>query len=141
MNEIFVDSDIVLDLFLQRDPYYAAAAILFSAIEEGAVVAYTSPIVITNIYYISARMKNKSSALTNIKKLLSLLKVASVDERIILLAAASGFSDFEDAIQYHTAKSHGIPYLITRNKSDYRVTDIIVCTAEEYMKAHQYPSQ
>jgi predicted nucleic acid-binding protein len=136
MNEIFIDSDIILDLLLKRDPFFSTAANLFSNIEEGTVKAYTSPIVITNIYYISAKLRNKRIALESIKKILSLLNIASVDEKTILLAAASEFSDFEDAIQYYAAKSQGIHYFITRNKSHYRIADITVCTAEEYIKTH-----
>jgi predicted nucleic acid-binding protein len=136
MNDIFVDSDIILDLLLKREPFHTSAAILFSAIEKGTIKAYTSPIVITNIYYISAKIKGKSTALDNIKKILSLLKITTVDEKTMLLGIGSDFSDFEDAIQYFSAKSHGINCLITRNKSDYRIADITISTAEEYMKTH-----
>ena len=56
MTDIFVDSDIILDLLLKREAHHLSAVRLFSAIENGEIIAYTSPVVITNIYYISARI-------------------------------------------------------------------------------------
>jgi hypothetical protein len=60
--------------------------------------------------------------------------VLAVDDKIIGLALNSAFSDFEDAIQYHTALEHNIPMLLTRNLKDYRHSEITVMTAESYLK-------
>ena len=125
-----------LDLLLKREPHYSSAVRLFSSIEKGEIIACTSPVVITNIYYISARIIGKRSALKNVRKLLSLLKVVTLDEKIMSIAIDSKFSDFEDAIQYYAARNCGIRYLITRNKSDYRVSDMTINTAEEYLKLY-----
>ena len=136
MNNIFVDSDIILDLLLKREPHYFTAANMFSLVEKRKIVAYTTPVVIANIYYISARLTDKKIALENIRKLMSFLRITSVDEKILLLAMDSRFTDFEDAIQYYAAKNQGISYFITRNKSDYKVTDMTICTAAEYLKIY-----
>jgi len=136
VNNIFVDSDIILDLLLKREPHYFTAANMFSLVEKRKIVAYTTPVVIANIYYISARLTDKKIALENIRKLMSFLRITSVDEKILLLAMDSRFTDFEDAIQYYAAKNQGISYFITRNKSDYKVTDMTICTAAEYLKIY-----
>ncbi|MEE4311181.1 MAG: PIN domain-containing protein [candidate division KSB1 bacterium] len=136
MNEVFIDSDIILDLLQEREPHYRSSVVLFSLIEMKKIKAYTSPVIITNIYYIAAKLTNRKSALNQVRKLLSFLSVTAIDEKIMLLSMDSGFKDFEDAIQYNTAKSAGIPFLLTRNKGDYRVSDITVCTADEYLKIY-----
>ncbi len=136
MTKIFVDSDIILDLLLKREPHYLPAATLLSLVEKKQLSAYTTPVVIANIYYISARLTDKKIALENVRKLLSLLKITPVDEKTLLLAIDSRFSDFEDAVQYYAAKSRGISCFITQNKSDYKVADMTICTAAEYLKIY-----
>ena len=134
MNNIFIDTDIILDLLTQRKPHYLFAARLFELIEDNKVVAFTSPIILANIYYISARLTSHKKALDNIRKLISFLKIITVDEQIMTLALNSNFKDFEDSIQYYAAKKHGLSILVTRNKSDYKVSDMTICTAEEFIK-------
>ena len=134
MNNIFIDTDIILDLLTQRKPHYLFAARLFELIEDNKVVAFTSPIILANIYYISARLTSHKKALDNIRKLISFLKIITVDEQIMTLALNSNFKDFEDSIQYYAAKKHGLSILVTRNKSDYKVNDMMICTAEEFIK-------
>jgi predicted nucleic acid-binding protein len=131
MNKIFMDTDIILDLLTQRKPHYLFAAKLFDLIEKNKIIAYTSPLILANIYYISAKLTNREKALDNIRKLTGFLKTIPIDEQIIMLALNSNFKDFEDSIQYYTAKKQNISIIVTRNKSDYKVKDMTICTAEE----------
>lgn len=134
MKKIFIDSDIILDLFGKRMPFYKDAAELFLLIEKGNIEAFISPIIITNLHYILRKLKNKEQAIKNLQKLKLLVKILPVDERIVELALASEFKDFEDAIQYYVDKENGINCLLTRNKKDYKKGDITIMTAEEYLK-------
>ena len=134
MHRIFIDTDIILDVFAQREPFYVSAAKLFTLIDRNEIIGYSSPIVFTNIHYILSRLTSKASARSNLRKLKSMIIVLPIDEKTIELALNSDFHDFEDALQYHTAKSHDIKFLITRNKRDYKKSKISVCTAEEYLK-------
>jgi len=92
MNKVFIDADIILDLLLDREPYSRSSLKLFTAIEEREVIAFTTPVILANIYYISAKMVNRKSALEYIRKLLTLLKVTAVDEKTMLLAANADFN-------------------------------------------------
>jgi len=134
MNDVFVDADIILDLLLKRKPFFAAAERVLSLAEQKVINVFTTPVVLANIYYIATRLTGRKNSLENLRKLIAIIKVATVDEKTILLAINSKFGDFEDAIQYYSAKSLGASFLLTRNKADYKVTDIKVCTAEEYLK-------
>ena len=134
MNKIFIDSDVILDLLIKREPHYLFAAKLFSLIEQFKINAYTSPLIIANIYYILSKVKNKKWAMEKIRKITTFFEIAPMDNQIVSLALDSQFKDFEDSLQYYTAKKQGIPILITRNKKDYPVKDITICSAEEYLK-------
>ena len=133
MAKIFVDSDVILDLISHRDPFYNSAAHLFTMVDSGKVTAYCSPLIFSNLYYILKRQKDKEFALSSLRKLKLLLQIVTINERIIELSLTSNFNDFEDEIQYYSARESGINYLITRNKSDYKVSDIIICSADEFL--------
>lgn len=72
--------------------------------------------------------------LKNLRKLKTLINILPIDERVIEQSLNSEFNDFEDAIQYFTAVNNGITIIITRNKTDYNRSKIIVLTAEEFLK-------
>lgn len=137
MNEIYIDSDIILDLLAKREPFYPFSAELFSLVEEGKINAFVSPLIFSNLYYLLRKLKSKEIARKSLYKLKLLVKILPVDEKIIELALLSEFDDFEDAIQYYTAKGNNIHYLVTRNIKDYKKADITICTAEEYLKTRQ----
>ena len=130
---VFVDTDIILDLLTRRDPFYTAAARLFTLVERGEIKACVSSLTFANLFYILRKELSAPKAIEVLKKLRQLVTVLAVDDKIVLLALDGGFTDFEDAIQYQTALSKGIACLVTRNTKDYRKPVITVCTAEEFL--------
>ena len=134
MHKVFIDSDIIIDVLAKRKPFYTSAAKLFTLIDQNRIYGFTSPIVYANIHYILSKLTSKEITLKNLRKLKTIIKILAIDEKIIELALDSNFNDFEDAIQYHTAKENDIKFLITRNKKDYKKSKISICTPEEYLK-------
>ncbi len=134
MQKIFIDTDIILDLLAERQPFYKNAAAVFTLIDRGKIKGFTSPIVFANLHYILSKQLSKNYAIKNLKKLRTLIKIVPVDERIIDLSLESDFKDYEDAIQYNTAISAGISTLITRNIKDYKNPTITVCSPDEYLR-------
>lgn len=130
---VFIDTDIILDVLAKREPFYQAAAILFSDVERGELKACVSSLTFANLFYILRKELSAPKAVEALKKLRQLVTVLPVDDKIVAHALDGGFTDFEDALQYHTALSKGIPCLITRNVRDYRKPVITVCTAEEFL--------
>ncbi len=137
---VFVDSDIILDLIAERDPFYIHAAKLFTLIDQGKIKAYTSPIIFANLHYILRKYKSNSFALQSLRKLKTLINVLTIGSRVVEQALNSEFKDFEDALQYFTAINNGIKIIVTRNKVDYRKSKITVSTAEEFIKTWQIKS-
>lgn len=133
MKKVFIDADVIIDLLAKRDPFYRFSAELFTLIDTGTVKGFISPVIVTNLHYILSRLQDKKHAVINLQKLTALVSVLPVNEKIIKLALASEFKDFEDAVQYYTAVENNLKYLITRNKKDYRPADITILSAEEYL--------
>jgi predicted nucleic acid-binding protein len=132
MDKIFIDSDIILDLIQERENYPEALH-LFTLIEENKVKGYVSPLIFANLFYILRKQESSKFALQVLTRLKALLKILTIDEKIIELALSSGFKGFEDAVQYYIALEENLEYLITRNKDDYKKSGIMICNAKEYL--------
>jgi predicted nucleic acid-binding protein len=137
-ENIFFDNDIILDISIERDKLLKNAvddAInLINLVEAGEYKGYTSSIVFTNTYYIQRKLKDHNTSISFLKKLRLILTVLNVDDLIIQKALESGFSDFEDAVQYFTAIENKIDYIITRNTNDYKKSILKICTPTEFLK-------
>lgn len=68
-----------------------------------------------------------------LEKVRVVFHVAPVEEKVIDLSLASGFKDFEDAVQYYSALQVHADFLITRNKADFKVDALPVLTPEEFL--------
>lgn len=51
-EKVFLDTDVILDLLTEREPHFEAAVELFLHIQDKTIRAYTSPVIIANIFYI-----------------------------------------------------------------------------------------
>ena len=132
--KLFIDTDIILDILAKREPFYNPAAQLFVLIDEKKVDAYTTPVVFSNLFYILSKFKSRNFAHSSLRKLRLLLTIIQVDEKIIDLALNSEFKDFEDAIQYYSAKFNNLEFIITRNVKDFVSKDLMVLTAEDFIE-------
>ena len=133
MHRLFLDSDIILDLFAKRAPFYISAAHLFTLLEQREAEGFTSPIVFANLHYILKKLKSTEIAMKRLRQLRTLVGVLPVDEQVIDLALNSHFKDFEDAIQHQSALRQNLDFILTRNTKDYKRSQIPVMTAEEYL--------
>ena len=133
MKTVLCDINVILDIFLKRDPHYSSAARLFSLIEEKKLKGYLSAQSFPTLFYILAKDLKRDKAMRVLEKLRIVFQVAAVDEKVIDLSLASAFKDFEDAVQYYSALHVKADYLITRDKSDYRVNRLPVMTPEEFL--------
>lgn len=111
MSPIFLDTDIILDVFAQREPFYKAAASVLTLIEERQITGYTSSLIFANLFYILRKLSSREATLTHLRQLHSLVTVLAVDERNIDFALNSAFTDFEDAIQYFYGKTESYQLL------------------------------
>lgn len=137
MEKIFVDTDIVLDLLSNREPFYIHSAKLFSAADKNEIQIHVSSLAFTNLNYILSKQYSTDQAKKRLLKFKTLVTVLAVNDKIIDLALASDFKDFEDAVQYFTAIENNIKVLVTRNLKDYKSAEIPTMTAEQFLKIHK----
>lgn len=133
MEKVFLDTDVVIDLLADRQPYSEDVAALFSLSEKGALELYLSSLSFNNIYYIVRKLAGHKKALELLGKLEKLVTVAPVGQEHIRKGLLSGFRDFENAVQYACASSAGIRTIITRNVKDYSKAKCAVHTPDSFL--------
>ncbi len=136
MERIFVDTNIVIDLLSKREEFYEAAQELFSKSDNKEIELYISALTIANTHYLLANRYKADDVRKILIKFKLLVKVLPIDDKILELALASDFKDFEDAIQYHTALENDIDIVLTRNKKDFKNVTLPILTAKEYLELH-----
>jgi predicted nucleic acid-binding protein len=135
MDSVFLDSDVVLDLYIDREPHHAEALALFTHLKRAKVECYCSPIVIANTYYILSKVKNSKYALEKMRNLRRLVSIAPVGEKTIDRALEDPYKDFEDSIQQNCALENGIKVILTRNAKHFSKERISVMSPHEYLVA------
>jgi predicted nucleic acid-binding protein len=136
MNNLLVDTNIIIDLLSKREPFYNFAAILFSLADKKLVKLNLSSLSFANTHYILTREIPENETREVLRKFKILVNVLALDDKIIDLSLNSNFKDFEDAIQYYSAIENNLDGIITRNRKDFRKSKIPVLTPEEYIKIH-----
>jgi predicted nucleic acid-binding protein len=134
MTRILLDTNIVLDLLGEREPFYEAAAKLFSLADRGKIKLYVSSLTIANSNYVLSKIKNAKEARAILLKFKILVEVLELNDKIIELSLNDdSFNDFEDGLQYYTALEKQLDLIITRNLKDFKHARIPVLTASQYL--------
>ena len=130
--KVFIDTNIVLDLLLQRRNFLINAEKIFSLAYKGKIVLYFSAVSFVSITYYLGKHTNKDIKAV-LEDLCKIVKILPFNQRIIENTLHSNFKDIEDGYQYFTAKENNIRIMITRNVKDFLVDDISVVTPEEFL--------
>jgi predicted nucleic acid-binding protein len=135
MKRLFVDTNIVIDLFAKREPFYAEAATLFSLADTKKLSLSVSALTFANTNYILLQSKKQDEAKLILRKLKLIVSVVSLDEKIVGLSLNDNdFKDYEDALQHYSALENGDEAIITRNLRDFKKSKLPVMTASQFLK-------
>lgn len=132
MKNLFIDTNVIIDLLADRKPYSEAASRLFDYAEKGKINLFISALSYANIYYIIKKTCSHKRMLVMLKDLEAITETLDVTKQVISKSLHSDFNDFEDAIQYHTALSNSkIEVIVTRNGKDYKKSSLSIMTPQE----------
>ncbi len=132
--KVLLDTNIVLDYILKRNPFFLHASIIFKLAYYREVTAFISASAVTDIYYLVQRSRNSETALSFIKEIIQFIHIAGVDKDIIVSALQSGIMDFEDAVQNAAAENIKIQYVVTRNVSDFKKSKIKIISPMNFIE-------
>ncbi len=131
--KVLFDTNIILDVLLDRKPFADYAALLMSKVEESEINGVLCATTVTTIYYLLSKYLDKKTAIISINSIMGLFEVASVNRIVIESALKLKFTDFEDSVLHESAKHTGVKYIITRNIKDFKNAEIPVFTPAEFL--------
>ena len=134
IKKVFIDTDIILDVALAREPFFSASKIILAMAENNIIIGTVSSNCVANIYYILRKVGGDSKARKFISHIVKYITVITINHQNVLDALKSKFVDFEDALQHYSAAENRCEYIITRNTADYKTSKINVLLPEEFVR-------
>ncbi len=134
-NRILIDTNVLLDYLLTREPFYEDAKKIVHACVEGRIKGCIAAHSISNMFFILRKdyiAKERREVLLN---LCSIFDVEGIDKAKLLLGLGNeNFSDFEDCLQMECAKAYNADYIVTRNLTDYKTSEVKAVLPKDYLE-------
>jgi predicted nucleic acid-binding protein len=130
---VIVDTNVVLDVLLEREPFVSAAVDLFCLVENSRIDAFLCATTITTMDYLLTRSLPASRARDALWRLIGLFSIAAVDRKVIEGALRSGIDDFEDAVLAEAGRMAGADCVVTRNAKDFAGSPLKVFDPNEFL--------
>jgi len=132
---VLFDTNVLLDILLEREPYIEVASKLFSLVDNGRIKGSICATAVTTAYYMTAKGLGSKRAHDQVRTLLSMFEVATVDGGVLQRALDSGLSDYEDSVAHEAANAAGIGAIVTRNAQGFTRATIPVFEPHELLAA------
>ena len=133
MSRVLLDTDVILDLVLGREPFVNDAVALWLAHEQRQITAFIAAITPINVFYIVRKIKGAAIAREAVEILTTALHVCVVDQQILQSALAVPMTDYEDAVQV-AALAIQLDAIVTRNIKDYASAAIPVFSPPNFLQ-------
>lgn len=135
INRILIDTNVLLDYLLIREPFYKDAKEVILACADGKTRGCIAAHSICNIFFILRKDFSAEDRREILINLCTIFDVEGIDKTKLLSGLHNAyFSDFEDCLQMECARAYNAEYIVTRNIDDYRQSEIRAILPEDYLK-------
>jgi predicted nucleic acid-binding protein len=132
---VLIDTNIVLDFLLQREPFFQDAELLFQAIDAGQLIGHVTATALTDIFYISRKhTRSIEQARQAVSATLTVMVICPIDRTVLESAFNSGLVDFEDAVQIFGAVAQGLDAILTRDNKGFLSSPIPVFSIQDLLQ-------
>ena len=131
--KLLIDTNVLLDVALKRDPWAQEAVLLLDAIARGRAQGFVAGHAVTTIHYVVERTVDAVAAATAVNDVLQVLTVIPLEAAEFQRALAMGLRDYEDAVQVAACLKVGADVLVTRNAKDFKGAVVTLRTAGEVL--------
>jgi predicted nucleic acid-binding protein len=134
VKRILFDTNVVLDVLLDRQPHIEASAAAWAAVESGKLEGLLAAHAVTTIHYLIRKELGNTKAKRIVSAILGVFGIAAIDGAVVQEALQLPFSDFEDAVTAAAAFSAGCDCIVTRDPKGFRGSPVR-CLAPEAVTA------
>ena len=132
-QRIMVDTNVALDLLLNREEFVLEALHIFALAEEGSIELLLSTDAISTIFYVVRKNQGITVAREAISKLLDYVTLAGLDDRSVIRGLALDFDDVEDALVAAVAEKESAEFIVTRNATDFKNSPVPALLPKVYL--------
>lgn len=133
-DRILVDTNVLLDYILTREPFYENAEKIIRACVDGKVKGCIAAHSVSNMFFILRKDFNAKERREVLSSLCSIFDVERIDKDKLLSGLQNeDFLDFEDCLQMECAKAYKADYIVTRNISDYKMSEIKAVSPKDFL--------
>lgn len=137
MKRALYDTNVLLDVLLNRAPHVKASAAALDLVGQGKVEGYVAGHAVTTVAYLVQRDKDAAEARKAIALLLSKVRVAPITDSSVRLALTLEFADLEDAVCAASAQEAGCAAIVTRNPKHFKKSDVAAMLPEAFLASQQ----
>ena len=130
---ILLDTNVLLDVLLKRDPWVTQSSAVWKAHDEGQVAAHVMACAITDIFYVARRLTGLQTAQAAASLCLQTFEICVVDQQALEQAQALAGSDFEDNLQIACASLANLDAIVSRDKKGFKASAVPVLTPAELL--------
>jgi len=127
---VLFDTNVILDVLLDRKLYAEASAAAWAAVETGVSEGLLAAHAVTTIHYLARKEMGAAKARRIISAMLKVFGVAAIDGAVIQEALQLSFSDFEDAVTAAAARFASCECIVTRDPKGFRGSPVRCLTPE-----------
>lgn len=133
--KILFDTNVVLDVLLNREPFRDVAALLVARVERKELTGVLGATTLTTIYYLVAKASGGESARLTIRDLVSLFEIAGVDQEVLSKAIESPVKDFEDAVLAEAGRAASVDAVVTRDPDGFEGSGFQILSPQQLQAA------
>jgi len=134
-QRLFLDTNVILDLLGEREPFYDAVAKILTLADRDKIDLVVSALSYSTVFYVLSKFEEKRAVKMKLGKFKVIADTSDLTDKIIEKGLTSNFTDFEDALQYHSALAEECNIIITRNAKDFKKSELPVFTPLEFLKS------
>lgn len=134
MMRVLLDTNIILDFVLARQPFFIEADELFIKLENSDFEAYVSPVTPINVFYTTRKERDKATAFIANTEFLKLVQIFKSNNSIHQNALSINFNDYEDAVQHECAVAENLDAIVTRNAKDFKNSSVKVYSPADFLR-------
>ena len=128
MARWLVDSDVLIDIALDREPHVGSSRRLVDLLQQERQDLFIAWHTASNTFYNVRRQASPEIARAFITSLLEYAEVAPTATADIRYALTLPMTDFEDAMQVAAARACNAEFIVTRNEKDFAGSPIPALT-------------
>ena len=135
---VFLDTNVLLDVLGDRRPFVGQAKPIWLLVERGRIEGLVSALSFSNVFYILRKYAGAQTALASLRQLRATFTAVACDQGVIDRALASDFGDFEDAVQYFSARAADAACIVTRDPGHFVACSIPVLSPAQFLATHRF---